>query len=188
MKLNYKSVLTATTLMVAAANANAGMVFDWYVGATAGLGGQTFTIDDDHFSDSAKSFGAIAGVDIPFVRIEAEYNNLDGKNVDIQMGALNAYVKLPGLVIINPYIGAGVGMVFNVDVDKTAYSIGDYDESGKAVFQGMLGATFNIPALPFKIDVEGRMMYAPKLIDITAIDDSAAGMQYDARVKLRYIF
>ena len=52
----------------------------------------------------------------------------------------------------------------------------------------MLGATFDIPTLPIKIDVEGRVMYAPKLIDIAApIDETAKAVHYDARIKLRYV-
>ena len=78
MKLNYKSFLTAATLAIVAANANAGIAFDLYTGATAGIGGQRFTVGHHTEKESAKSFGAIAGVDIPFVRLEAEYNYLDG--------------------------------------------------------------------------------------------------------------
>ena len=187
MKLNYKSFLTAGALAIIAANANAGVAFDFYAGATAGLGGQSFTVDDHTEKYSAKSFGAIAGVDIPFIRLEAEYNYMDGQKVDIQMGALNAYIKMPGMVVITPYIGGGIGMVWYVDIDDSIH-VGDYDETGKGVFQGMLGATFDIPAVPFKIDVEGRIMYAPKLVDIAALDETASGMQYDARLKLRYVF
>ena len=188
MKLNYKSILTAATLMVVAANANAGVAFDLYTGATAGIGGERFTAADHTEKDSAKSFGAIAGMDIPFVRLEAEYNYMDGADVDTQIAMLNAYVKMPGMVIVTPYVGGGIGMVLDVDVSKDLLPF-DYDESGKAVFQGMLGATLDIPTLPFKIDVEGRIMYAPKLIDIAApVDDTASATHYDARVKLRYVF
>jgi opacity protein-like surface antigen len=187
MKLNYASILTAATLMIAGANANAGVVFDPYVGATAGIGGQRFTVSDKTKTHSAQSYGAIAGVDIPFLRIEAEYNYMNGEKVDIQSGLLNAYIKMPGVLVITPYIGAGIGMVWRVDVDDSM-SIGKYDESGKAIYQGMLGATFDIPTLPIKVDVEGRIMYAPKLIDITAMDETAKGTQYDARIKLRYVF
>ena len=181
------SILTAATLMVTGTNADAGLAFDLYTGATAGIGGQRFTVKDDHETYSAKSYGAIAGIDIPFLRLEAEYNYLNGEKVDIQTGTLNAYVKMPGLVIITPYVGAGIGVVWKVDVDNSL-AIGKFDESGKAIYQGMLGATLDIPTLPFKIDVEGRLMYAPQLIDIIAINETASGMQYDARVKLRYIF
>ncbi|MBP5707450.1 MAG: outer membrane beta-barrel protein [Alphaproteobacteria bacterium] len=187
MKLNYTSILTAATLMIAGANANAGVVFDPYVGATAGIGGQRFTANDKTKTHSAQSYGAIAGVDIPFLRVEAEYNYMDGEKVDIQAGLLNAYIKMPGVLVVTPYIGGGIGMVWKVDVDDSMH-IGDYKESGKAIYQGMLGVTFDIPTMPFKIDVEGRVMYAPKLIDVTAMDETASGTQYDARIKLRYVF
>ena len=187
MKLNYASFLTAGALMVMGANANAGVAFDLYTGLTAGLGGQRFEVGDDHKSESAKSFGFIAGVDIPFVRVEAEYDYLDGKHADIQMSTINAYVKMSSMPVLTPYIGGGIGLVWNVDVNKDFLPF-NYDESGKAIFQGMLGATFDIPAIPFKVDVEGRIMYAPKLIDIATINETASGTYYDARVKLRYIF
>ena len=187
MKLISTSILTVTTLLLGAANANAGVAFDLYTGVTAGIGGQRFTVDDSTKRYSAQSYGGVVGLDIPFVRVEGEYNYMDGEKIDVQIAALNAYVKMPGLVIITPYVGGGIGAVLKVDVDNSL-PIGKFKESGKAIYQGMLGATLDIPTLPFKIDVEGRIMYAPKLIDITAINETASGTQYDARVKLRYIF
>ncbi|MBO4626031.1 MAG: hypothetical protein J5679_02005 [Alphaproteobacteria bacterium] len=189
MKLISTSFLTAATLMLGAANANAGVVFDLYTGATAGFGRQTITVDGHDYKGAAQSYGAVAGIDIPFVRVEAEYNYLDGKYADTQIGALNAYIKMPGMVVVTPYIGGGIGMVLNVDVDKDEIGATfNYKESGKAVYQGMLGATLDIPTLPFKIDLEGRIMYAPNLIDIETINETASATHYDARIKLRYVF
>ena len=93
----------------------------------------------------------------------------------------NAYVKLPGLIVVNPYIGVGVGMLFGSDSDSAQYA--KFDST--VAYQGMLGATLNIPAIPFKIDVEGRALMAPDVYD--ELHDSMA-FQYDARVKLRYVF
>jgi hypothetical protein len=182
MKLNYKSVLTAATIMVAEASANAGLVPDWYAGATAGIGGQSVYLDNDnHKSFSAQSFGAVIGVDLPVVRFEAEYDYLNSDYTKSGLLAGNAYVKLPGLVVVNPYIGVGVGMLYGSDSDSAKYA--KFDST--IAYQGMLGATFNIPALPFKIDVEGRALIAPDVYE--DLHDSTA-FQYDARVKLRYIF
>ena len=187
MKLNYTSILTAAILMVSGANANAGVAFDLYAGATAGIGGQRFTVDDTTKKYSAQSYGAVAGIDIPFVRAEVEYDFMHGEKIDIQTGFFNAYIKMPGFVVLTPYVGGGIGMIWKVDIDDSL-PIGKYQESGKAAYQGMLGATIDVPTMPIKVDVEGRIMYAPKLVDITAMDKSASGTQYDARVKLRYIF
>ena len=188
MKLNSLSILTAATLMLGVANANAGIAFDLYAGATAGFGGHKFTVDDYSKRESAKSYGMVAGIDIPFIRLEGEYNYMTGEKVDVQILALNAYVKMPGLIIVTPYVGGGIGGVLKVDTVKSLIPA-DYELSGKAIYQGMLGATFDIPTLPIKVDVEGRLVYAPKLIDIAApVNETAKTIHYDARVKLRYIF
>jgi len=189
MKLISTSILTAATLMLGAANANAGLVFDMYAGATAGFGRQILSVNHEDYKDAAQSYGAVAGIDIPFVRVEGEYNYLDGKYADTQIGALNAYIKMPGLVVVTPYIGGGIGMVLNVDIDKDEIGVPfDYKKSGKAMYQGMLGATLDIPTLPFKIDVEGRILYTSALIDIETLDKSASATHYDARIKMRYVF
>jgi hypothetical protein len=188
MKLNYTSILTAATLMVAAANANAGMIMDWYAGATAGYGSMAMVIDNndhDHTSDhAAQSYGAIIGVDLPVVRFEAEYNYLDSKRVDMQTLMGNAYVKLPGLVVVNPYIGVGVGVMFDASADSKYYP--DIKLDTAIAYQGMLGATLNIPALPFKIDIEGRALFVPEIYSKYGVE--VDGLQYDARIKLRYVF
>ena len=183
MKLNYKSILTAVTLMVIATNANAGMVWDLYAGGTAGFGAMDLFTDDHHHEHSAQSYGAVIGIDLPVVRFEAEYDYLDSKMVDMQLVTGNAYVKLPGLVVVNPYIGVGVGAMFDASVDSEYYDV-EFDTT--IAYQGMLGATLNIPALPFKIDVEGRVIYMPEIYSKNDIEIDA--MQYDARIKLRYVF
>ena len=190
MKLKSASILTIATLMVGMANANAGLVFDFYTGATAGFGRQELSINHHDYKAAAQSYGAVVGVDIPVVRLEAEYNYLDGKYADTQIATVNAYIKMPGLVVLTPYIGGGIGAVLNVDMYKDEIGASfDYDKSGKPVYQGMLGATLDIPALPFKIDVEGRVLYTSALVDIPApVDDSISALHYDARVKVRYIF
>lgn len=67
--------------MVGMANANAGLVFDFYTGATAGFGRQELKLEHvDDYKAAAQSYDAVVGVDIPVVRLEAEYNYLDGHN------------------------------------------------------------------------------------------------------------
>ena len=93
----------------------------------------------------------------------------------------NAYVKLPGLAVVNPYIGVGVGAILGGDSDVENYKAFD----STIAYQGMLGATLNIPAVPFKIDLEGRVLMASDIYE--KLHDSMV-LQYDARIKLRYIF
>ena len=185
MKLNYKSILTAATLVVATANAHAGLVYDMYAGGTAGIGSTVLMLDakgHNHNSDHmAQSYGAVFGFDLPVVRFEAEYDFLDSKRLDMQALMGNAYVKLPGLVVVNPYIGVGLGVIFDTN---NKYS--DLKLDAAMAYQGMLGATFDIPTLPFKIDVEGRTMFVPELYSKDNIEVNA--FYYDARIKLRYVF
>jgi len=187
MKLNYKSILAATTLMIAGANANAGLIYDMYAGATAGIGSMVLAFNgnniDHNSSHTSYAYGAIFGFDLPVVRFEAEYDYIDSKRVDMQTLMGNAYVKLPGLVVVNPYIGVGVGVMFDAGIKDNYYAF-DFDST--IAYQGMLGATLNIPALPFKIDLEGRALLMPEVYSKNSMDIDA--LQYDARVKLRYIF
>ena len=181
MKLNYTSFLTAGALMFMGANANANIIYDWYIGGTAGFGGMALYSDHHDSNHAAQSYGAVFGISLPIVSFEAEYNYLTSKRVDMHMAMGNAYVKLPGLIVVNPYIGVGVGMM--VDAKTDYYNI-NFDTS--IAYQGMLGATFNIPTMPIKVDVEGRVLYTPEIYSKHNIEIDA--MQYDARVKLRYVF
>lgn len=179
MKLKSAGVLTAATILLAAGNANANMLFDIYAGATAGFGAASVFADDHTSTDAAQSYGAVFGIDIPMFRIEAEYDYLDQKDIDLHLGMVNAYIKMP-LVIVSPYLGVGVGAIFGgdaphgIDIDTTA------------AYQGMLGLTFDVPVLPFKIDAEARALYAPDFYTVANIEPDV--LHYDVRVKLRYVF
>lgn len=185
MKLNYKSILTAAALTIAGTNANAGMLYDIYAGGTVGIGSTIMMIDNNghhHNGDHmAQSYGAVFGIDLPVVRFEAEYDLLDSKRLDMQTLTGNAYVKLPGLVVVSPYIGVGVGVMLDANNNYNNIKL----DSAMA-YQGMLGATLDIPAIPFKIDIEGRTIFVPELYSKDSIEIDA--IHYDARIKLRYIF
>ena len=127
----------------------------------------------------AQSYGALIGLDVPFIRIEGEYNYLNDKDITAHIAMGNVYLKMP-MLLINPYIGAGVGAMFHGDVDNGP------DIESTVAYQGMLGLTFDIPVLPFKIDAEARALYVPDAF--TAGSKDADILHYDARVKLRYIF
>ncbi len=151
-------------------NLHAGMIMDFYAGGSLGLGRENVFVDDQTVSASVWSLGAMAGIDIPLVRAEVEYNYLTtNNNSDFHAVMLNGYFKIPS-VLVKPYIGAGIGSIVGGDAEKVP------------AYQGMLGASLDIPVLPFLVDVEGRVMYANNF------NHSADLLHYEGRVKLRYIF
>ena len=168
-------------MVACAANANANMVWDWYAGGTAGLGGMAVSTDKiDRTNWSAQSYGAVLGVDLPVIRVEAEYNYLKSDEINMNMLMGNAYVKFMGAAIVNPYIGVGVGMMVDADTDH------DIDIDPAVAYQGSLGLTFNIPTLPIKIDLEGRALFIPDLFKLD--HEEVDVLHYDGRIKLRYVF
>lgn len=179
MKLKYAAMLGAAAIVFSGADARANLLFDPYVGATAGVGGVTTFMGGNHHGDMAQSYGAVIGLDIPLVRIEGEYNYLNDKDITANIAMANAYLKMPSL-LISPYIGAGVGMTFDGDAGH------NIDIDTGVAYQGMLGLTFDIPVLPFKIDAEARALYIPDAFSVDSHD--ADILHYDIRAKLRYIF
>lgn len=181
MKLKTTGLLTLASVLGFAANANAGAVMDIYAGGTFGSGGMTVATGSDKVSDTSTSYGAVFGIDIPVLRAEVEYNHVGNSDIDMNLGMLNAYLKMPSTVI-KPYLGVGIGSVFSGTFgDK--YTV---DISSKAAYQGMLGITFDIPALPVKIDAEGRALYVPNIIEVYGQKPDM--VNYDFRLKLRYVF
>ena len=178
MKLKYIGVMSMILGLCQAAPANANLLYDFYAGAAVGVGGQALLEDGDHEFHNAQSYAAALGINIPLLRIEAEYDYLHAKTSKMQLGMANAYVKfLPG--VLQPYIGGGIGMVF----DGT---VADIDVKTTAAYQGMLGVTINPPVLPLALDLEGRVLYIPDILDID--DHKPDVLQYEGRIKLRYIF
>ena len=184
MKINSLSIISVLSVLASASTANAGVVMDFYVGAMAGAGGQTLFTKDAHKSSSSRLVGAVAGIDIPVFRLEAEYNYLDSDELNTNSGMLNAYFKVPSTIVM-PYIGAGIGTVFGGKhtIDNVKYKL-----DSTAAYQGMLGATIDILAVPIKFDVEGRVLYAPDIYKINGTNTTPDLMEYNARVKMRYIF
>ena len=181
MKLNSK-IFVAGILATLTGVASANPVMDVYLGGTVGGGAATVFMDDDSKTQGAQSFGAIFGIDIPLLRVEAEYNYLTNEKFSTNDAMLNAYFKMLS-TMIHPYIGVGVGSVFGGEAD---YGVKKYDIKSSVAYQGMLGLTFDIFAIPVNFDVEGRVLYAPDFVEIGK--EKPDFMQYDARVKLRYVF
>ena len=188
MKINSISLISVVSTLVCASAANADMLADFYIGGMAGAGGQTVFADDDIDTNSATIFGAVAGVDLPVFRIEAEYDYFKSSDFDTNAAMLNLYAKMPSTVIM-PYIGGGIGMVFGGDYTTTHSGVKyKYDVKSTAAYQAMLGATVDLEAIPVKFDIEGRVLYAPDVFTVTGTDIKPDMLQYDARVKIRYIF
>lgn len=181
MKLKTAGVLTAISVMFMGANANASNVlYDFYAGATIGVGAISQFGAHNNKTENAQSFGAVLGLDIPVLRIEAEYNMSNNDILKMHTAMANLYLKMPSTVV-HPYFGVGVGGVFGGNVKNA-----NIDLSHGAAYQGMLGLTFDVPVLPIKIDAEARAVYAPDVYNTS--DGKPDVLQYEGRLKLRYIF
>ncbi len=182
MKLNSKIFLSGLVAATIAGAAHANPVMDVYLGGMFAAGGSTIYNDGHNKNYAANSVGAVFGIDIPLLRVEAEYNHIMNDKFSTNNAMLNAYFKMLS-TMIHPYVGVGVGSVFGGD---TTFNNIKYDVKSSVAYQGMLGLTFDILALPIKFDIEGRALYAPNFMEIG--QDKPDLFQYDARLKLRYIF
>lgn len=175
MKLKAVGLMTLVSVLgFTAGNANAGIIWDLYAGATVGGGAATVFADGHNDTNSAFSAGAMFGVDLPLLRFEAEYNYLSADDFSANIAMANAYFKMPSTVIM-PYAGVGIGAAFGGDVDN-----------GTPAYQGMIGVTFDMPVLPIKFDVEGRAVYIPDVVE--TVNNKPDVLHYDLRLKLRYVF
>ena len=183
MKIKSIAFLSTATIMMMTGHANANLLFDIYGGATMGVGASARLLDDHVYDHGAQSYGALFGVDLPLFRVEAEYNYLNGHDTKINLGMVNAYFKIP-TPVLKPYFGAGIGTTFDSKFEPSIGSAVTMDDV--ITYQGMLGLTLDLPVIPVKFDIEGRILYANNVYKV--IDDAVDVMHYDARVKLRYIF
>jgi len=181
MKLKTSIFLTTLATLGVISSADAGSAVDMYAGMTIGAGAQTAFADNQDRTNTAQSFGAMFGVDIPMFRVEAEYNYLTTANSHSNVALANVYFKMPSTVI-KPYLGLGIGLNFNGE--DTEYATIKYDTT--TAYQAMLGVTLGVPALPFKFDVEARALYLPDVYKIANVSPDI--LQYEGRVKIRYIF
>ena len=74
MKINSISLISLISILGYVASANASVVADFYIGGMAGVGGQTMFSDHKNKTEASRVFGAIAGMDLPIFRVEAEYD------------------------------------------------------------------------------------------------------------------
>jgi hypothetical protein len=75
----------------------------------------------------------------------------------------------------------GAGVTFGGENEKY-----DVDLKTTGAYQGMFGVTLGVPSLPFKFDIEGRVLYLPDVARVNGIDPDI--LHYDGRVKIRYLF
>ena len=179
MKLKYFGAITAASVLLSGAAANAGVLFDPYFGVTVAVGGATVFANDIDASHSAQSYGAVVGIDIPVFRFELEYDYMHADSIKMHLGMINAYAKMP-LPAVKPYIGIGIGNIFSGE------DAGFIDIDSVAAYQAMLGVTFDIPVLPIDVDIEGRALYAADIYDYMGLKPDF--LQYEARLKIRYVF
>jgi len=188
MKINSISLISVVSALTFASCANAGVIADFYIGGMAGVGGQTMFADHKNSTDSSSVFGGIAGMDLPIFRIEAEYDYFKSADMDTNAAMANLYAKIPSTIIL-PYIGGGIGMVFGGDREVTVDGVKtEYSIKSTSAYQAMLGATIDILAVPLKFDVEGRVLYAPNVYTVTGTNIKPDMLEYNARVKVRFIF
>jgi hypothetical protein len=181
MKLKT-SIILCSIIAATSAPAIANPVWDLYTGVSIGVGGQTVFTDNKDKTDPAQSVGAVFGIDLPAFRVEAEYNYLSESDSHTNLAMLNAYFKMPSTVI-KPYIGLGGGVAFNGKTEKNNVRT---NWETTAAYQGMLGVTLGVPALPFKFDIEARAVYIPDFVENPNAKPDL--LQYDARAKIRYLF
>ena len=187
MKINSISLISIASALFFASSANAAVMADFYAGGMVGAGGKTVFTDHKNDSEASMVFGAITGMDLPIFRIEAEYDYFKSSGMNTNAALANVYAKIPSTVIL-PYIGAGVGAIFGGDETITENGIDTkYNIKTTAAYQAMLGATIDILKLPLKFDVEGRVLYAPDIYTIKGTDTKPDMLQYNVRVKMRYI-
>ena len=188
MKKTSLFVISTISTLSLASVANAGVMADFYIGGMVGAGGQTLFTKDSHENSASRLLGAIVGVDIPVVRAELEYNYLDSSELNANAAMINIYAKMPS-TIIKPYIGGGFGMLFGGEHEFTKNNIEyKYNINSTTAYQAMLGATVDILAVPLKFDIEGRALYAPDIYKIKTNDITPDLLEYNVRVKMRYIF
>ncbi len=183
MKIKSFGILTTASVMLMTGAADANLLFDIYAGGTFGVGGNTMFMDEHDISKSSQSYGGVLGIDLPLFRIEGEYNYIDGDMLGMNVGMINAYFKLP-TPVLKPYIGAGIGMTFDSKYEPTNADAIDIEDT--TAYQGMLGLTLDLPVIPIKFDIEGRVLYAPNIFEV--LDETTDFLQYEGRVKLRYVF
>ena len=152
-----KKVLSAgllSALLLGSMNANA-----FYIGASAGMSKNELkdNVENQKFSSNGAytvSFGYTLPVPAVKPRVELEYANLlsseDSDDVKTEGLAANAYVNIPVLPVVTPYVGVGVGYFRQkMDSEKSDWRV---------LPQYMAGLDLSIPFFPVAFAAEYRLI------------------------------
>lgn len=170
MNKKILSVGLLSAMILASANANA-----FYVGA--GVGTSKTKIDGESVDkDNALTVSTGFKIPLPLIPIRAEVEYLqfnseeDGLDEAKTYGmAANAYVGLPLIPLIKPYVGMGLGYM-----QQKLKGAGFSDKSDWTVVpQYMIGLDLDLPLIPVAGGVEYRY------IDTTFDNDSG---EYDSKI------
>lgn len=176
--------LSVAALVLASANANA-----FYVGA--GVGSSKTKLEDTTYDKDA-AFSVYTGMSIPLplipIRGEVELFNLKSeKNTDegkIQGAAANAYIGLPLLPIIKPYIGMGL----TYSQLKASSVIGTLKSDWGVRPQYMIGLDLSLPLIPVAGGIEYRYMDSTFDGKDFSGDDSIKAKVHTIMMKGRFSF
>lgn len=179
-----KNKLAIFGVVAAAAFANpASAIIDPYFGASIGTG-SAFSTSSSGDGIDINSVGVQVGVDVPFVRAEAEYNYVVGDDFSANLGMINIYLEpmLPVLPILSPYLGVGAGRMFDTEISDLKFS-------DTSAYQVMLGTGLSLPEFPIRFDVEGRFVGTGKIKPNAFPEDKGENMGiFDIRIKANYMF
>jgi len=152
-----KKVLFASILglaLLSSVDANA-----MYIGAGVGVSKNELkdNIENQKFSTNG-AYTVSVGYSLPIMfvkpRVELEYSDLlsseDNDDVKTRGVALNAFVNIPVLPVVTPYVGVGVGYFRQeMESDKSDW---------KVLPQYMAGVDIAIPFSPFAFGAEYRLI------------------------------
>ena len=144
---------TALSYLMISSTAFADLYGQLGIGASFNDGSVTReTLETSYKNSPIYSISAGYELPIPFIspRVEAEYLHLkadtkQGKNAKFDGAFLNGYATVPFIPIIDPYVGAGIGMT-------------RFDHNNSPAFQGMAGVEYSSPVLPVTIGAEYRYL------------------------------
>lgn len=143
----------------------------YYIGASVGSSKTKVSVEDKINMQSKTAFTVSTGMEIPLplipIRAEVEYLQLnsdkDGADLKTYGVGANAYVGLPLLPIIKPYVGMGLGylkqdlkMPADFDDDDIYESKVKTKSDWTVVPQYMIGLDVSLPIIPVAGGVEYR--------------------------------
>lgn len=151
--MNKILTLTALGYLLISSTSFAGLYGQLGVGASFNDGSITRDALETSYKNSPIYSGAVGyELPVPFIspRVEAEYLHISadakhGEKAKFDGAFLNGYATIPFIPVVDPYVGAGIGM-------------SRFDHNNTSAFQGMAGLDFSIPTLPITLSAEYRYL------------------------------